>query len=189
MRSGQSAQHLRQNYAMKPDGSSANGSVTICPTPSVTSYFLTKNFVIKSFGHFSNLERGNMNQKLLDRIRVINKYFTNNLLIHISGKKFGHFAILSHVGRKTGKLYKIPVIAEPFNNGFVIALTYGKKVDWYANVMAKGSCSVYWKEKKYFLVNPEFISKETGGLAFPPFFRSLLRKIGIQYFLKLEIQS
>ena len=129
-----------------------------------------------------------MNQTILDRIRVINKYFTNKLLILISGKNFGHFAILTHTGRKTGKLYKIPVIAEPFKNGFVFALTYGKKVDWYANIMAKGSCSVYWKEKEYFLVNPAFIARETAVLAFPAIFRSLLIKMGIKYFLKLEIQ-
>jgi hypothetical protein len=69
-----------------------------------------------------------MKQAMLDRIRVINKYATNKILIHISGKKFGHFAILSHVGRKSGKLYRIPIIAEPTKNGFVIALTYGMKM-------------------------------------------------------------
>jgi deazaflavin-dependent oxidoreductase (nitroreductase family) len=129
-----------------------------------------------------------MHQKMLDRIRVINKYFTNKLLILISGEKFGHLAILSHTGRKTSKLYKIPIIAEPFENGFILALTYGKKVDWYANVVAKGSCSVYWKEKEYFLINPAFIAKETAVLAFPKIFRSLLIKMGIEYFLKLETQ-
>jgi deazaflavin-dependent oxidoreductase (nitroreductase family) len=79
-----------------------------------------------------------MNQTLLDRIRVINKHVTNKLLIHIAGKRFGHFAILGHTGRKSGKLYRIPIIAEPFQSGFVIALTYGKNVDWYKNVAAKG---------------------------------------------------
>lgn len=78
-----------------------------------------------------------MKQATLDRIRVINKHVTNKILIHISGKKFGHIAILSHVGRKSGKLYRIPIIAEPIKNGFVIALTYGKKVDWYENVKHK----------------------------------------------------
>jgi deazaflavin-dependent oxidoreductase (nitroreductase family) len=130
-----------------------------------------------------------MEQVSLDRIRVLNKHFTNKILIHISGKKFGHFAILSHVGRKSGKLYQIPIIAEPINNGFVIALTYGKKVDWYKNVMAQGGCSLNWKNEEYILINPEFIDKEIGVLAFPGIFRSVLRKMGIQYYLGLEIQS
>ena len=130
-----------------------------------------------------------MKQTTLDRIRVINKHFTNKILIHISGKNFGHFAILSHVGRKSGKLYRIPIIAEPTKNGFVIALTYGKKVDWYENVMAKGCCSLYWKNKEYILINPEFIDEEIGVMAFPAIFRSVLKKKGIQYYLKLVIQT
>ena len=130
-----------------------------------------------------------MKQALLDRIRVINKHVTNKILIHIAGKKFGHFAILSHVGRKSGKIYRIPIIAEPIKNGFVIALTYGKKVDWYENVMAKGGCSLNWKNKEYFLINPEFIDKEIGLMAFPAIFRSGLRKMGIQHYLRLEIQQ
>ena len=130
-----------------------------------------------------------MKQAVLNRIRVINKYVTNKVMIHISGRKFGHFAILSHIGRKSGKLYRIPIIAEPIQDGFVIALTYGKKVDWYENVMAKGSCSICWKNKDYQLINPEFIDKELGVMAFPAIFRTPLRKMGIQYYLKLEVQK
>jgi deazaflavin-dependent oxidoreductase (nitroreductase family) len=129
-----------------------------------------------------------MEQATLDRIRVVNKYVTNKILIHISGKQFGHFAILSHVGRKSGKLYRIPIIAEPIKNGFVIALTYGKKVDWYENLIAKGGCSLYWKNEEYILIHPEFIDKEMGVTAFPVIFQSVLRKMGIKYYLKLEIQ-
>lgn len=129
-----------------------------------------------------------MEQASLDHLRVLNKHVTNKILIHISGKNFGHFAILSHVGRKSGKLYRIPIIAEPIKNGFVIALTYGKKVDWYENVMAKGCCSLNWKNKEYILINPEFIDKEIGVTAFPSIFRSVLRKKGIKYYLRLVIQ-
>jgi deazaflavin-dependent oxidoreductase (nitroreductase family) len=130
-----------------------------------------------------------MNQALLDRVRVFNKHVTNKVLIHISGKRFGHFAILSHVGRKSGKLYRIPIIAEPIDNGFVIALTYGKKVDWYENVRAKGSCSIHWKNNDYHLINPEFVAKEIGLMAFPTFIRSALKRAGTEYFLRLEIQQ
>jgi deazaflavin-dependent oxidoreductase (nitroreductase family) len=127
-------------------------------------------------------------QILLDRIRIFNKHVTNKVLIHICGKRFGHFAILSHVGRKSGNVYRIPVLAEPMEKGFVIALTYGKKVDWYKNVKAKGSCSIYWKNKDYHLVNPTFIEKEMGERAFPALAQSALKRAGIEYFLRLEIQ-
>ncbi len=128
-------------------------------------------------------------QAIRDRVRVVNKHVTNKLLIHIAGRKFGHFAILTHTGRKTGKVYKTPIIAEPVENGFVIALTYGKKVDWLANVLAKGSCSLYWKEKEYRLSRPEIVDPGTGLKAFSPPLNKVLGKIGIEYYLKLSISS
>jgi len=126
-------------------------------------------------------------QAIRDRVRVLNKHVTNKLLIHLAGKKFGHFAILTHTGRKTGKVYKTPIIAEPIENGFMIALTYGKKVDWLANVLAKGSCSLYWKEKEYRLSRPEIIDPETGLKAFPSTLSKMLRKAGVEFFLRLSI--
>jgi len=130
-----------------------------------------------------------MKQLVLDRIRVLNKHVTNKVLIHIAGRKFGHFAILSHTGRKSGTLYRIPIVAEPLAGGFVIALTYGKQVDWYKNVRAKGGCSIHWKKKDYDLINPEFIDREIALAAFPAIFRSLLKVARIEYFLKLEVQQ
>lgn len=129
------------------------------------------------------------NQAFLNRIRVMNKHVTNKLLIHIAGKKFGHFAILGHIGRKSGKNYHIPIIAEPVENGFVIALTYGKKVDWYENILASGGCSLRWKNRDYALVNPRFVAPETGLEAFPPLLQPILRRKGIEYYLKLDIQA
>jgi deazaflavin-dependent oxidoreductase (nitroreductase family) len=130
-----------------------------------------------------------MKQALLDRIRIINKRVTNKLMIHICGKRFGHFAVLGHTGRKSGKLYRIPVVAEPFQNGFVIALTYGKNVDWYKNVAAKGGCALRWKHKNFQLVRPVFIDREIGLMAFPGIFRAGLRIMKTQDFLKLEIRE
>jgi hypothetical protein len=126
-------------------------------------------------------------QGILDRIRLMNKYATNKLVIKIAGKRFGHFAILGHEGRKTGRVYKIPIIAEPLDHGFVIALTYGRKVDWCANVLAKGRCSLFWKNHEYFLNDPRFIDKEFGLKAFPPVFSAGLKLMGIQYFLSLSM--
>lgn len=128
-----------------------------------------------------------MRQAIRDRVRVFNKHVTNKLLIHIAGKRFGHFAILSHTGRKSGKLYRTPIIAEPVPGGFVIALTYGKKVDWYANVTTQGSCSLRWKNQDYQLTHPELIEREAGLLAFPKLLRPALRKSGTEDFLRLEV--
>jgi deazaflavin-dependent oxidoreductase (nitroreductase family) len=128
-------------------------------------------------------------QSTLDKVRVFNKHVTNKILIHIAGRDFGHFAIPTHEGRKSGKKYRIPIIAEPLENGFVIALTYGKKVDWYENVMAKGGASLHWKHKDFALVNPRFIEPEVALAAFPRRLQPVLRRKGIEYFLMLDIQE
>jgi deazaflavin-dependent oxidoreductase (nitroreductase family) len=129
-----------------------------------------------------------MNQTLLDRIRALNKKFTNKLLIHLCGRNFGHFAILTHTGRKSGKLYRIPIMAEPFQGGFVIEMTYGPETDWYKNVMAKGACSLYWKHKDYPLTNPRLIDPETGRQAFPAVIRLGIKLMRMRYFLQLDSQ-
>ena len=127
-----------------------------------------------------------MKQALLDRIQVVNKHITNKILIHISGKDLGLFAILTHTGRKSGKIYQIPIIVVPAENGFVIALTYGKKTDWYENVKAKRGCSLKWKRKEYALTHPEFIDQKQALQVFPALFRAGLRMMGIQYYLRLS---
>ena len=127
-----------------------------------------------------------MQQSLLDRIRVLNKHVTNKLLIHISGKSLGMFAILTHTGRKSGKLYRIPIIVVPVPDGFVIALTYGTKTDWYENVKAKGGCSLIWKRQELALTDPEFIDQAEGLQAFPALFRLGLKSMGIQDYLRLS---
>lgn len=116
----------------------------------------------------------------------MNKRVTNKLLIHISGKDLGMFAILTHTGQKSGKLYQIPIIVVPVPNGFVIALTYGRKTDWYKNVTAKGGCSLKWKRHDYALTNPEFIDQAQGLQAFPAIFRLGLKSMRIQEYLHLS---
>jgi len=124
-------------------------------------------------------------QSMLDKVRVFNKYVTNKILIHIAGRDFGHFAILTHEGRKSGRLYRIPIIAEPLGNGFVIALTYGKKVDWYENIKAKGGGWLYWKHRNFTLTNPQFIDAGTALTAFPRRLQPVLRR-KVEYFLMLD---
>jgi deazaflavin-dependent oxidoreductase (nitroreductase family) len=126
-------------------------------------------------------------QAIRDRVRVLNKHATNRILIHIAGRSFGHFSILTHTGRKTGRIYRIPVIAEPVENGFVFALTYGRKVDWGANVLARGGCSLKWKNKNYILTDPKFVEPETGLKAFPGILHLALRMAGVHDFLRLSI--
>ncbi|EFH84286.1 nitroreductase family deazaflavin-dependent oxidoreductase [Ktedonobacter racemifer] len=121
-----------------------------------------------------------------DRIRVFNKYVTNRVLRGLAILPFGPFALLRHVGRRSGKSYEIVIMVWPLNEGFVIALTYGPKVDWYRNVQAAGGCTVFWHRKYYTLENPETLDTETALTAFPGFFKMVLRQAGLQHFIYMK---
>jgi deazaflavin-dependent oxidoreductase (nitroreductase family) len=87
--------------------------------------------------------------KLPNRIRKFNKHFTNPLLGRFAHSTIGPVAIIRHVGRRSGKPYQTPVFAFPTADGFLVALTYGREVDWYRNVMAAGRCTLIWHRQEY----------------------------------------
>ncbi len=99
-------------------------------------------------------------------IRNLNKHGLNKLTIKWAEKPGSPFSILYHVGRKSGKHYSVPIIIEPKDDGFVIALTYGREVDWLKNVLHAGVCKILYKNQVYNLVNPVFISQAEALQAF-----------------------
>jgi deazaflavin-dependent oxidoreductase (nitroreductase family) len=90
-----------------------------------------------------------------DRIRVFNKYVTNRVLRGLAARGIGPFAILGHVGRRSGKRYETTIMVWPAGDGFVIALTYGPRVDWLRNLLAAGGGTVYWHDTLYRVSKPE----------------------------------
>jgi len=121
------------------------------------------------------------NFHLPDRIRIVNKYVTNRLLCVFVKLSLGPFAFLRHVGRRSGKPYETVIWVWLLGEGFVIALTYGPKVDWYYNLMAAGGGEVLWHKRVYGVGKPEPIDLETALPAFPVFFRPLFRRAGMQF--------
>lgn len=119
----------------------------------------------------------------LDRIRVFNKYVTNRILRVFAYASRGPFAMIRHVGRRSGKPYETVIMVWPLRDGFVIALTYGPKVDWYQNILAAGGGSVYWHKRVYAIGKPEPISAEQALPAFPAPFKQILRRQGVQHFV------
>jgi deazaflavin-dependent oxidoreductase (nitroreductase family) len=98
----------------------------------------------------------------------------------------GPFAILRHVGRSSGKPYETVIWIWPLGEGFVIALTYGPKVDWYRNLSAAGGGAVLWHKKVYMVGKPEPIDLETALPAFPALFRPIFRRAGMQDFVWMK---
>ncbi len=121
-----------------------------------------------------------------DRIRVFNKYVTNRILRVFASFSRGPFAIIRHVGRRSGKPYETVIMVWPMEEGFVIALTYGKSVDWYRNILAAGGGTVFWHRRVYAFEKPEPIDAKTALPALPAAFRPILRRVGIQDFVWMK---
>ena len=115
-----------------------------------------------------------------NRIRTFNKHITNPLLHTFASCSRGPFAIIRHVGRRSGKPYETTIMIWPMGDGFVIALTYGPRVDWYQNMLAAGGGTVFWHRRLYVVGKPEPIDADTALPAFPAFFRLIFRIFGRQ---------
>jgi deazaflavin-dependent oxidoreductase (nitroreductase family) len=119
--------------------------------------------------------------KLPNGIRTFNKYVTNRLLrgfVHLS---LGPFAIIRHVGRRSGRPYETVIWIWPLGEGFVIALTYGKAVDWYRNMQAAGGGTVFWHKRAYAVEKPEPMEINNALPAFPAFLRPIFRRVGMHF--------
>jgi len=123
--------------------------------------------------------------KLPNRIRTFNKHVTNPLLGRFAHSMHGPVAIIRHVGRRSGKPYETPVFAFPVNGGFVLALTYGKDVDWYRNVMAAQRCDVIWHGKKYSIERIEPMELQAARPLLPQPFRTIFRLVRAMPFARM----
>lgn len=118
-----------------------------------------------------------------DRIRVFNKYVTNKVFRGFASRSRGPFAVIRHVGRRSGKPYETTIMVWHKGEGFVIALTYGPKVDWFRNIVAAGGGTLLWHGRVYAIGKPEPIDSKTALTAFPAFFRMILRRTGTHEFV------
>ena len=119
-------------------------------------------------------------------MRKINKRFTNRIMGLLAGKKDSFIALVKHVGRHSGRFYQTPILAEPSGKGFVFALTYGKDVDWYQNVVAADGCVLVWHGKEYSLAHPHQIEPSEGLSYYRGFKASILKKLKINDFTELK---
>jgi deazaflavin-dependent oxidoreductase (nitroreductase family) len=121
-----------------------------------------------------------------DRIRSINKHILNPLMRTVAGRPLFPVGVVYHRGRQSGKEYATPVIPWPVAGGFVIALTYGPKVDWYRNVLAAGTCKLRWHGRRYELTQPTPLARAQGLASYPPPFRQILGTLGTRDFVWMQ---
>lgn len=104
-----------------------------------------------------------------DRTRQFSKR-ANRIARRFAGTRPGmlyfDMAALHHVGRRSGREYVTPLSAYPLGDGFVLGVAY-PEVDWYANVMAAGRCTLDWCGNQYALERPELIPAAEAMKAYP----------------------
>jgi deazaflavin-dependent oxidoreductase (nitroreductase family) len=114
-----------------------------------------------------------------------NRRVTNPLLGGLSKRAPGMATIL-HRGRKSGKTYQTPMMIFDTDDGWVMALTYGSKVDWVRNLVAAEGGEMIHRRKRVRLERPRLISEAEGMALIPAIVRAVLRTIGVTEFLRVD---
>jgi undecaprenyl-diphosphatase len=122
-----------------------------------------------------------------DRVRVLNKYVTNPLMMPLAGRKHWYASVIRHVGRRTGAIYATPVVAELIAGGFIIPLPYGTRVDWLRNVQHNGTATIRYKGCTYDVTAPEIIDAATAAPLLSPARRRQFQRFGIDRFVELRL--
>lgn len=115
-----------------------------------------------------------------------NRRYLNPVMRHLA-LRLPPFAIVRHTGRKSEHVYETPVIAFRSGNRLVIALTYGRDVDWVHNVVAAGGATVRSRGRDLAVVAPVIQTDDTGGVPLPGMVRQILTRLTVHDFLHLRL--
>jgi deazaflavin-dependent oxidoreductase (nitroreductase family) len=118
-------------------------------------------------------------------ITGFNKHVTNRLFLIIAGW-LGPFSVINHVGRRSGHTFRTPVLAFPSGEGYVVALTYGRDVDWVKNLLAAGRGEVERGGLRVLVHSFRIASYEEAGSLFPLWIHPSLWMISLKDCLYME---
>nr|HET6902308.1 nitroreductase family deazaflavin-dependent oxidoreductase [Ktedonobacteraceae bacterium] len=124
-----------------------------------------------------------------NRMRYVAKNVINRLTIRNAGSAKSPFAILRHVGRRSGKSFETPIMVAPLGEDFVLALTYGSKVDWYRNLQANGKGTLIWHGKSYTIEKLEPLDRSIGLPAHHLHEQVILRILNVQHFVRVKVSA
>src|SRR6202049_4660227 len=117
-------------------------------------------------------------------VAAFNRAITNRITIRFAARLPG-FGILTHVGRKSGRVYRTPVNVFRAPEGFLIALTYGREIEWSKNVISARAWQLETRGVQYQLSSPTIVHDPTRR-RFPIPVRVVLRLIGADDFMQLS---
>lgn len=133
----------------------------------------------------------NNRERILDRVRILNKRYLNPRTLRMAGRKHSPYALVRHVGRCSGRAYTTPVVADFARSwdGFVIPLPYGMQTDWCSNVLAAGRCTITKDQTVYQVVEPTIVDAAVALPELPALLRETLRAFGVKQFLKVRLET
>lgn len=117
--------------------------------------------------------------------------FTTRLVNPLTRRVAGQlpwFGIVVVPGRRSGKVRRIPMNVFRRGDDYVMALTYGRDVDWVKNVLAAGGCSLETRGRVVDLRDPELIRDPSRRLV-PRLVGVFLLLLGVNDFLRLRPSS
>jgi deazaflavin-dependent oxidoreductase (nitroreductase family) len=122
---------------------------------------------------------------LPQRLARLNRRVTNPLL-RPAAERIPYFGVIIHKGRTSGWTYRTPVNLFTRGDRYLIALTYGRDVDWVKNVLAAGGCRVVSRGRTVHLRRPEVAPLGAEAEPIPAAIRVLLRLLGVTEVLRQE---
>lgn len=117
--------------------------------------------------------------------------FTMRLVNPITRRVAGHLPWFGNVvvpGRRSGKIRRVPINVFRRGDDYVMALTYGRDVDWVKNVLAAGGCRLETRGRLVELRDPELIHDPSRRLV-PCLVSAFLALLGVNDFLRLRPSS
>ena len=117
--------------------------------------------------------------------------FTTRVVNPLTRLVAGHlpwFGIIVVPGRRSGVIRRVPMNVFRVEDQWVMALTYGRDVDWVKNVLAAGGCRLETRGRVVALRDPELIHDPSRRMMpFPV--RQFLRLLGVTDFLRMRPTS
>ena len=122
------------------------------------------------------------------RLEVIRPFTTRvvNPLTRLVAGRLPGFAILHQRGRRSGRTHDTPMNVFRAGDAYVIALTYGSRVDWVRNVLAAGGCTMTTRGRRVRLVDPTLIVDPDRRLVPQPV-RAFLGLLRVTEFLRMRV--
>ena len=118
----------------------------------------------------------------------VNRRVVNPAMRHLAGR-VPLMGIVNHRGRTSGRTYRTPVLLFRSGNRVVIALTYGRDVDWVRNVTAAGEVTIRHRNRDLHAIAPEIRTDDTGGMRLPWLVRRILARADVHDFLHLRLPT